>query len=167
MHVMTIDPGMHSMGWAYWSRKKWDSNSVVPSACGLIKAVHKNADAPWWERVQEQCRRVGEMMTTASPWTVYCEMPVFFSGSAMGMAAAQTDALQKLSFMVGSLAQVVAERKGIFYPVSVREWKGQMSKEVVQARVTKALGASVVAEMNIQKDTYDAVGLGLAVRRLL
>lgn len=46
-----------------------------------------------------------------------------------------------------------------FTPILVRDWKGQLSKEIVRNRITAVLGKK--RTVGFEADIWDAVGIGL------
>lgn len=86
------------------------------------------------------------------------EMPHYQEGSAKGSFGWKTGDLQKLTLLVGFL---VGHNWGAVTLATPRDWKGQLPKDVVIRRITKRLGAAACNRLNIQKDAWDAVGIGL------
>lgn len=76
-------------------------------------------------------------------------------GIQLGWAAGD---LQKLVFLVGVLAGYFCEAHS-FTPVTPKDWKGQLPKEVVKRRLVKRYGPGATREW--EKDVWDAVGIGL------
>lgn len=159
--VLTIDPAIGSLGWALWKRRAWENTKPVPSFTGLLE---QKGSENWWERSFFQASALEKSLKNFGMSEVYCEMPEFF-GTAGGFAAAQTDSLQKLCYLVGQLGFIFRDKGADFYPIKVTEWKGQLSKEVVMMRVIQILGSENCR--NFKKDIWDAVGIGLYIKGLL
>ncbi len=85
-------------------------------------------------------------------------MPIFFAGTTGGVAAAEGGSLEKLCFQVGCLAQAFWMVGARFRLVTVVEWKGQLPKAIVKARLLDMLGKAC---KDYKADIWDAVGIGL------
>jgi hypothetical protein len=133
-----------------------------PDQVGLIKAEVANDEADWQYRAYDQARRLLLAMPTgAESISLVIEMPILFAGTAGGMAAAGNNSLQKLCAYVGmvtGLAMASLDKVAVRL-VSVRDWKGQLPKDVVKKRIIKALGAPACLDFKL--DVWDAVGIGL------
>jgi len=156
--IITIDPGIDALGWAVWD----DYNSSffhklkAPIDSGVCRTDKK---LPWLAKTNDMAFEVSELFNRHNKYChqVACEMPKYME-SAKGRVAARSDALVKLVFMVGRIAQL-AELNGIqFIPVAVGEWNGQLPKKIMKARVTKRLG------IRYREHEYDAVGIGLHLK---
>jgi len=157
MGMLAIDPGLNSLGWAYWER----TPSVrPPHRVGLIKAPRKlelTARALWIAKELDQAMwDLGPMGGSVSVYETdfVSEFPSWH-GIQLGWAAGD---LQKLVFLVGVLAGYFKEAKS-FTPVTPKDWKGQLPKSVVTRRLIKRYGPG--ATRNWEKDVWDAVGIGL------
>jgi hypothetical protein len=151
-HLVAIDPGLNSMGWAYWARSPSDR---PPTRTGLIKAPRKLELAPralWIAK---------ELDTELFKWDSGIRSTDFVSefpawhGIQLGWAAGD---LQRLVFLVGVLAGYFKEAHS-FIPVTPGEWKGQLPKSVVTRRLIKRFGPGATQEW--ERDVWDAVGIGL------
>lgn len=133
-----------------------------PTKFGLVKPLDK--EPGWIDNAQKQADAIrwqlhGEKISL-NGGKVICEMPQAFLGNAGGMAAAQTGSILKLSVMIGIYAREFLEHSGAsFQVVPVRQWKGQLPKEVVIQRIRKYLGEKNCKEF--KADVWDAVGIGL------
>lgn len=149
--LLAIDPGLNSLGWAYWAPLRHPS--LVPDRVGLIKAPRKldlAARAVWIARsLEDECT----MENRGQRFDIVSEFPAYH-GSPMGW---QTGDLQKLTFLVGVLAGFFDFAK--FTPVTPGEWKGQLPKSVVIQRLQKRFGPGATRDW--EKDVWDAVGIGL------
>jgi hypothetical protein len=132
----------------------------------LVKCKTDESETNWWERgltrADDLLGAVGLHGLDARLTDVYCEMPIFFGGTSGGVGAAETGALQKLSFLVGTYARTFDLAGAKFIPVLVTKWKGQLTKDVVCRRIEGMLGE--VACKKFKADIWDAVGLGLHVK---
>lgn len=89
---------------------------------------------------------------------IVCEFPNFQESAKRSMGW-RTGDLQKLTFLVGVLAQ--ACRPAQFTPVTPVQWKGQLPKHLTVKRVTTALGPDVCAAIGLKSHAWDAAGIGL------
>lgn len=157
--LLAIDPGTNSTGWAFWYQTK--KKADLPELVGLCRGDMPDYGEAWWSRVDHRVRalesQIGYLLKPQV--SVFCEMPIFFSGTAGGVVAAESSSLQKLCFLVGSIAEMVRRRGGVFHPVSVAEWKGQLPKVVVITRIQKKF--TIRRTLSYSADIWDAVGIGL------
>ena len=155
--LMAIDPGLNSMGWAYWQSNPSDN---PPHRVGLIKAPRKLELAPraLWvaHELERQMSKLGRMGGGISQYETdfVSEFPAWH-GIQLGWAAGD---LQRLVFLVGVLAGYFKDAHS-FTPVTPGEWKGQLPKSVVTRRLIKRFGSG--ATQDWEKDVWDAVGIGL------
>ena len=160
--LLAIDPGLGSTGWAYWNRE--DKNRCTgPDFFGLVTPRKGDDLLDWWNSAQQRATdlvdEVNKHWGRISDLRVVCEMPIFFSGTSGGVAAAETNSLQKLCFLVGVYARALSDLGADFEPVTVRDWKGQLPKTVVAQRILNLIG-SYNCE-GFKKDIWDSVGIGL------
>lgn len=154
--MLAIDPGLNSMGWAYWNTNRIANKgtTVLPTRVGLLKAPRKLDLAPralWLARTLQDELEV--LWPSGYGHDIICEYPAWH-GQQMGWAAGD---LQKLVFLVGVLAGYFSSSN--FTPVTPGEWKGQLPKSVVIRRLIKRFGPARTADW--EKDVWDAVGIGL------
>jgi hypothetical protein len=156
--LMAIDPGLNSMGWAYW--KPSARLNGYPTQVGLLHAPRKFELAPraiWLaRRLDEKLDTIGELGGQVGHYEIdfVSEYPAWH-GIQLGWAAGD---LQKLVFLVGVLAGYF-ESAHSFTPVTPKEWKGQLPKSVVIRRLQKRFGPDMTDGW--EKDVWDAVGIGL------
>lgn len=87
-----------------------------------------------------------------------------FRPSAVGMAAAATDALGQLAAAAGYHACAAQERNCESVMVRVQSWKGSLPKKVVTARIAGAIGLKDQQGNEIASHAVDAVGIGCFAR---
>lgn len=148
MALLAIDPGLNSMGWAYW---RYPEKGFVPTATGLLKAPRK-LDLPsrsHWLAVELSQKILLDMEMV----DIVSEFPAWH-GTSMAWS---TGDLQRLVFLVGVLCGRFSLSK--FTLVTPAEWKGQLPKDAVIRRLQKKLGRRVTQDYD--KDMWDAVGIGL------
>jgi hypothetical protein len=151
--LMAIDPGLNSLGWAYWRRTPSDS---PPLRVGLIKAPRRMDLAPraLWVAKELQKELIIIRKEYVHDVDFVSEYPEWMN---IQLGWSKGD-LQKLVFLVGVLAGYFNEARS-FTPVKPNEWKGQLPKDVVIRRLTKRFGPGATREW--EKDVWDAVGIGL------
>jgi hypothetical protein len=89
--------------------------------------------------------------------TVAIEYPAFMQ---RGIVSSQRGDITKLTFLVGRYAQV-ASSLGMHYKlVPVNDWKGQMTKDAVRARLRRIYDTE---QLPFKSHAEDAVGIGLWV----
>lgn len=147
---MSIDPSVRSCGYAIWK-------GIYLKKFGLLKSSSSKED---W---RGGGHTIGALLHSVAldndVEAVYCEFPAFFSGGK-GSVTASSGALVKLAWQVGFLDGLFTPDFVPFSLIPVREWKGQLSKEIIEYRVRKILGKCV---RKAKKDTIDALGIGLYV----
>lgn len=162
--LLTIDPGIGSTGWALWL----DEERLKPDLVGLCTQKGPALDFPWHIRAHKQAEDLVNATACHSygrrDFKIYCEMPIFFAGTSGGIAAAETNSLQKLCYQVGAIGQAIYRScpGATFTPIAVCDWKGQLPKAVVIKRIEKILGIGNCK--NFKNDIWDSVGIGLSVK---
>lgn len=156
MNVIAIDPGVNACGVATWGGK-----DVRPHQTMVFTASKK---LTWPERVATLVNNVNLEFQFSSFDTLAIEWPEVMGG-AVGNAAAKRGDVTMLAYSVGSFASI-AESFGLKVQlVPVREWKGQLSKDVVEKRITRAIkGIYSTCGQLIKTHAWDAVGIGLHAR---
>ena len=160
MSVLCIDPGLNSMGWAFWKK---DIVHGKPDDVGLVRDA-LNLELPWHIRAIIQTDGLVDVLKNRRilPTEVYCEMPEYYH-TAIGTVVAQSHSTYKLSYLVGCLGITFKNLK--FTLLLPRMWKGQLPKHAVETRIIRALGRK--ACVNFKDDIWDAVGMGLSLKGYL
>lgn len=154
--LLCIDPGI-DFGWAIFG-----SRISVPCVCGTFKSEGKD----FWSRLEKTAAEFNRVLGISEDYEcegIACEYPAFF-GSEGGQVAARSGSLVKLAVVVGTLYGVCLDWGIAFRPVGVNEWKGNLSKEIVKARIEKILGSSALADLRPKEHAWDAIGIGLYCR---
>lgn len=154
--LLAIDPGLHSMGVAYWPRGGF---YLTPHWTALVKSKDPEV---WTKSITGQIVELHSTICRALiPFKcrpkVVIELPAYHGSSAAGIAAAAS--IIKLSILVGGLAEHFRNHEIEVALIPVRDWKGQLPKEVVIHRIRQKLGDANCKEF--KKDIWDAVGIGL------
>ena len=150
---VSIDPGLHSCGWAVF----YCHGPVVPLAVGLIHPPGSIADEDFLVRAQNVGGQVDNVVKQYGSREAWIEMPVFFQ-SAGGMMGMASGSVPKLCACVGAIAGRLSVPA---HPVLVPTWKGSLPKAIVTNRIRRILGEDVCRRMGMKKDIFDAVGIGL------
>lgn len=142
---MTVDPGLQGTGYAVW--RYYDLTET-----GVIKPRGKE----WWERAHEVAQILYLRCTDAI--VVYVEHMEYFGGSKN--LAWKTGDLQRTTYLEGCIAGRFNEANTVI-PIPVRDWKGQLPKDVVIRRIQRELGKETCEDLGIVTHAWDAVGIGL------
>jgi len=167
MAIMAIDPGLNSMGWAFWATSRVDhitrtKEDRPPTRVGLLHAPRKYElvlRALWLAKeLKRETMTLGEMGGPIGIRDLHfvSEYPAWH-GDKVRKGWARGD-MQKVCLLVGVMAGYFHEAK-LFTPVTPTEWKGQLPKDVVIRRLQKKFGPGATQEW--ERDIWDAVGIGL------
>jgi hypothetical protein len=169
-NLVTVDPGFDGTGWSYWSRL-WvpddfssegaaDYGFLHPQDTGVIRLTKADKEKHWMTRAVVISSAFGSVLQELVPkqWskaTVMVELPEFFASSAVGHAAAVKGDLTVLTVLSGMILRVAWDCGWNAGTLSPTEWKGQMNKKALKARIGRALNT-------VYRDhEADAVGMGL------
>ncbi|TXH19723.1 MAG: hypothetical protein E6R03_00140 [Hyphomicrobiaceae bacterium] len=147
-NVVAVDPGLNFCGVAWFM-----DGGTVPTRVEVVKPT-RGKDLG--HRMAQVAEAVGSKGANFSDHLVI-EMPAFQSGATREMGW-KTGDLQKLTLLVGYLC---AHDWGRVTLVTPFEWKGQLPKTVVMERIKRRLGAGECLRLGIERDGWDAVGIGL------
>ena len=145
--LFCIDPGIYSMGYAYWHT---DDPYEIPIV-GLVKSDGKKG-LIWNQTAIIQASKLQKLVIPFLPYIklVLCEWPEYYGQNLVATT-------NKLCFMVGSVARLFPVHK--FQTVTPMQWKGQLKKDVVKRRIIDHYGERECREW--KADEWDAVGIGL------
>lgn len=149
--IVTIDPGVKGTGYAVWRGGLYWPRLEPPIASGVLSV---DRDSSWSIRSAKMLREFYGLCKDYVPNRVICEYPEFFA-SGKGYASAAGGNLVKLAHLVGMFDGACVLSQCPFSMMPVREWKGQMSKQLVIQRIRKRLGKTY------KSHAADAVGIGL------
>lgn len=157
-NVMFVDPGIMGTGVAFFPL-------VTPNAPIPHKptqwTVFKSKQEPWDTKAIEITAQVAGFIAGAEVRHVVLEFPGLFGSSSKSFASASSGDLFKLTYLIGCLGIISGQLTGnkpILTPVA--QWKGQLPKEVVIARIKRVW--SDLPE--IPNHAADAVGMGLSAQ---
>lgn len=163
LHVLCIDPGVRSTGFAYWRNLslrhlKPDETGVwrAPSKVKWQKAVHNIAGQFLHFLYEDLC------IESSSNLSVVCEWPQLWTGSAKSMSSGSDGDLFKLAHLVGALDSVALDATtDMMTLVTPNQWKAQLPKEEIIARIHRKIGVTYA------NHAADAVGIGFYLMGLL
>ncbi len=158
--VMFVDSGSGGTGWAtFYIPMLAEHPPLKPIATGVI-----TSDADTWQmRIAQITEDLPLMCARSKAIYVVIEWPTLWAGSSKSHAAAASGKLLQLAAACGALIQGIHLMRyavGIML-VTPNEWKGQLTKPAVNARIMRAIGETY------PNHASDAVGMGLAVMGLL
>ena len=150
---LSVDPGVE-FAIAVWEDRTW--NEVVRPRHVYMSTERKG---DWLETMSWY---VCELRFLLKSWVIgdiYCEMPAHFESKG-GIVTLQSGALVKLSIATGMLlgGLQVFTPSAKLHLIPVNNWKGQLSKALVQWRIQKLLHVDATTYKSHQ---WDAVGIGL------
>jgi hypothetical protein len=154
MKIIAIDPSYEDGGLGY---------AIMESPENLLLWGTTHSDTPKDASFEQ---KVAEALVALGQDILYCgligerrqliiEMPEVWGGFKAAMST-KTGVLHKLFFFVGALWQWGRERELVPILIPVREWKGQLPKEITRKRVEDTFG---IKTKNMHE--ADAIGLGL------
>ena len=150
--LLTVDPGLGGTGWAYFTKR-----ATVPARTGVLKAPR---DKPWVYRARHLSMQFACVCKRARARVVVLEFTQMFGG-AVSQAAARRGNLFQLTFLTGLLAAEAFRCGAVVELIKPQEWKGQMDKRTVNARIKRAIGETY------KNHEADAVGIGLHLAGVL
>lgn len=163
-YALSIDPGIDRTAVAVWDfhPKVWRSLCKPERVLTIPGRGHD-----WVEKAQHVGQALYAMTTGLGVDALrrtFVEQPGFQESREVGRIAARKGDLVKLAHLVGVLHAMTTLHRGVFTPVEVQQWKGQLPKEVCQRRINGKLFPSHSQYPQWTHHEYDAVGLGLFVK---
>ena len=161
-NILTIDPSVHSAGFAIWgfaslesALKKLEGKHRIPrpKKTYLLRSNCKEKD--WLLDAEKVLGQFEEILDRFEVSEAYCELPTYMAGAH---GATASGSLQKLCHVAGMFSMACLKRKIKFEYVSICDWKGTMGKKLVERRITKLYGVGILP---YKKDEWDAIGIGL------
>jgi hypothetical protein len=183
-----VDPGLGGTGFAFFPAFCTDCGykSNQATAPGAIGVIH-GSDGAWECSVRDitgefqgLLAAVREEYNVRGKVDVVFELPELWGGSAKSLTAAtnghdgEPASLFKQTYLVGALAQVAQSVSGnLPILISPQEWKGQLPKDAVEARIMSVLELQDIywhdgkKRKKLRDHECDAVGMGLAAQGAL
>lgn len=155
---ISIDSGTE-FGYAVWDEEQWkrDGTPALPCKTGVIGP---RLQGKWLARLAQGMRLFEVALT--EQWDglkrAYVEYPTFFD-TAGGHTSARRGDLVKLCIATGWICGVLDHHRVPIQLVRPVQWKGQLPKPVVNARIREIYGLSPQAGW--KSHDWDAVGIGL------
>jgi Holliday junction resolvasome RuvABC endonuclease subunit len=148
---MSIDPGLTTTGYAIWKDKK-------TFITGDVIRPHKQNTS--LEKIRFVHRELMKIYRGHMPNSIVIEIPEHWSG-ATGFAARESGSVFKLLHLVGYI-QGAFEHNGLARVdlFSPREWKGQLSKEMVKKRLMNITPLKKINLDSFRHDLIDAIAIG-------
>ena len=150
-NLIAIDAGLKSAGWAIFP-----SGGIIPIDAGLIHPRREYRDEDLITRAIDVGQQFGILAKTRAIKEGIIEMPVYY-----GQGDKNAGSIFKLCVCIGAIASALNENGVTVETVDVPTWKGQLPKEVVIKRIKKILPEYAIGQLNLEKDMWDAVGIGL------
>ncbi len=143
-NYLTIDPGISGTGYALWT-DQWHFLHA-----GILEAP---SNLSWEEKAGNIAQQLDTLAWRRKAWKIFIEYPQFMQSKG-GLVTARSGALVKLSWFVGVLSGVLTDKEVEL--VTVREWKGQLPKNLVVKRINRIMPGN-----HLKSHMFDAVGIGL------
>ncbi|MEK7093363.1 MAG: hypothetical protein AAB927_02655 [Patescibacteria group bacterium] len=153
-NLLAIDPGLHSAGWAAFK-----SGACVPHDAGLIVPRHEYEGEELLTRSLDIGMQMASLAKMQSCSTTIIEFPAYY-----GEGDKHAGQIFKLCACIGAIAGCLNANGVTVESVLVPDWKGQLPKIVVQKRIERILGLPLCRQLELRKDMWDAVGIGLYKR---
>lgn len=149
MSILCVDPGFHT-GYAYFHNE----NDFTP-IFGTIELMKDKKVQSLERRMTHLFIHFDSIMESFSPDVLIVEGVKLYQSSKSQISGLQGDLFQ-LAYLVGGYCSKAEQRSVPFKIINAVEWKGQLTKEAVEARV-KRLNSKLIF-----KDTHamDAVAIG-------
>ena len=144
--ILAIDPGTLNCGYCFMT----EGMSLVEY--GLIKTK----EITWLKNCENVWFRLQELYFERWPKHIIIEYPELHAGM-MALAARESGAIFKLSFLCGGMYSMFNETSSIEI-VKPSTWKGQLPKEVVRKRLYKIYPE--IKNKDLDHNIVDAIGIG-------
>ena len=150
MNLIAVDAGLKSAGWAVFG------DGMLPVDSGLVHPNRECRDEDVVTRAINVGQQIGAIARLRVCREAIIEMPVYY-----GQGDKNAGSIFKLCVCIGAIAVALNEAGAVVETVEVPEWKGQLPKDVVIRRIKAILPAYLVDDLKLEKDMWDAVGIGL------
>ncbi len=165
--MLSVDPGVNAMGLALWRweprhRKKMEK--PIRAWVGQLPSKVLKAEPDWHRKMLRLLNRARDsiikfgMKDHLHLEALFIEWPEIRSGS-VGHAAAVRGDVSALAYCCGAMCEMFPDVRSTLLAVS--EWKGQLPKEIVNKRITRAIGSKDRSGNAFETHAWDAVGIGL------
>lgn len=148
MKVLGVDPGVAGTGFAMLEAT---GSTIKVGMFGILRSK-----ATRWEgRALDIAERIGGLARQAKVDSVWCELPAYWGTFNASRWAAQ-GSLVKQAVLAGA---ILGQQGCQVHLVEVNEWKGQLPKSAVEARVQECLGKQQCRGFTLH--AWDAADLAL------
>jgi len=166
--MLTIDPGLSGTGWAIFHGKELIDHGTL----------HVGTKGDWIERAFQIARSLEYVAEYSKGIDLVVIEKCRNLPSAKGVAATLSDAIVKLAIFTGMCVMVCGQHAAHIELIEPSAWKGSMSKDVMDRRVARALGADdrqckkpvkfIDSKLGkTSSHTRDAIGIGLSWLEIL
>jgi len=153
VYYVSIDPGIEGTGWAVWDAGDEWNMVARPVETGVIFPGRRKGDeSDFVSKSDRVIKKLHVVVKSICPKKVWCEFPKLMESN---YAATASGNIFKLAYFVGRVNELCSAY-GTFIPVDVNDWKGQMPKPAVDARIARLLRNAEYPD-----HASDAVGIGL------
>jgi len=165
--ILFVDPGLCGTGWAFFealnTRPERKTKTSSPKETGVLKIPASKYKDGWVQHVQCIAASFRGILAAYKPEWVVLEQPELWASSKSHAATVSKNGeagdIFKLTYLIGAMGLLVHQTIGktpvLIFP---REWKGQLDKGVVIARIEGEIGITP------RDHEADAVGMGLAAQ---
>lgn len=168
-HTLGIDPGLGGTGWAIIQTQSDLGMFLGMDSDGVILPARKLHGFPWDVRSYDVAKQFegvlegfGRVCGVADE--VVIEVPSFWTGSAVGNAAAKSGDLIALAALVGMLIFQCHAAGLKVHHHTPQGWKGQLTKDAVAARVNRSFVKHGLDPVPYKNHANDALGIALYQR---
>lgn len=159
LHNISIDPGITGSGVAVWHASSWKE----PNGLVAVYNLYPGKCIFWEEKMEAVCQKLEAIFDAYGPiGHVFIELPHYMAGDG-GHAFASDGGLTKLAACVGAFCHLAWSRGAKVTTYPVRQWKGELPKEVVISRIKRIMETEHVRPA---KHAWDAIGIGLYAKGL-
>lgn len=165
--MLSVDPGVNAVGLALWRWGGTRRKKLEPPVRAWVDKLPSSVlrrETDWHVKMTRMLEIVRESIYTNMVrdrlriTAVFVEWPEIRSGS-VGHAAAVRGDVSALAYCCGAMCEMFPDVRCKLLAVS--EWKGQLPKEVVNKRITRAIGSKDRSGNAFETHAWDAVGVGL------
>ena len=154
--IIAIDPGLAGTGIAIF-----EGNTLQYCKSFSVNKTGKTIV----ERCEEYCCKIDDVIYNggilySEDIVIYIEDPCYM-GSGKGIVCAESGGLVKLVFYVGYISKHLISSGYRIKPISIQNWKGNLSKEIIKKRIKNVLSIDVCKNKKVSGHSWDAVGIAM------
>jgi hypothetical protein len=148
---VAIDPSINNLGLAIFFDDELTTYDLIHPASNLTNEKYTLRARDMMNKVRAIYNKAKEY---DSKIVLVTEIPEHFGDGGRGYIARETGAILKLSFVCGMICGITEDT--VAYEPS--KWKGQMSKEIVRARLIRTYPKIDIEHMD--HNIMDSIGIG-------